>query len=81
MFISPIAISLVIIYLYKIELFRKICDKFGINSIEIEPSAWDFKFSNMKSEWVIVTSQNDKIVGGFMGNISCASSNEKDIYI
>lgn len=49
----------------------------------MEPSAWDFKFSSINSEWVIITLKNNQRVAGFMRNKSCASSsvNERDIYI
>lgn len=82
-FVSPVVISLVIIIINKKEVIRNIFSGFGINTIEPEPSAWDFKFSNMKSEWVIVTLKDDKIISGFMGSDSCASSNEnnRDLYI
>ena len=48
-----------------------------------EPSAWDFKFKNISSEWVIVTLKDDNIIAGFLGSDSYISQNEKerDIYI
>ena len=81
--ISPICISLIIICLKKYEILRRICKYFEINLIEPEPSAWDYKFSNMKSEWVIVTLTDNSVIAGFMGSLSCASSSrdERDLYI
>lgn len=81
--ISPITISLIIICINKYECLRKICEYFKINLIESEPSAWDYKFSNMEAEWIIVTLTDDSTVAGFMGSLSCASSsdNERDLYI
>ena len=56
---------------------------FDINLIELEPSAWDYKFSKIEAEWVIVTLTDDSVIAGFMGGLSFASSNEgeRDIYI
>lgn len=81
--ITPICISIIIICMKKHEILRKICKYFEINLIETEPSAWDYKFSNMESEWVIVTLTDDSVVAGFMGSLSCASSSrdERDLYI
>lgn len=81
--VSPFTISLIIICINKYDCIRKICDYFSINLIEPEPSAWDYKFSKMEAEWVIVTLIDDTIIAGFFGGLSCASSNEseRDIYI
>ena len=82
-FISPVTIALIILLINQKKLLEKFCQKLNIKLIEIEPSAWDFKFSNINSEWVIITLKNNERVAGFMGNSSCASSNiqERDIYI
>ncbi len=81
--VSPFIISLIIICINKYDLIRKICNYFGVNLIEPEPSAWDYKFSKMEAEWVIVTLTDNTVIAGFMGGLSCASSNEseRDIYI
>ena len=81
--VSPFTISLIIICLNKYDCIRKICNYFDINLIELEPSAWDYKFSKIEAEWVIVTLTDDSVIAGFMGGLSFASSNEgeRDIYI
>lgn len=83
LFVSPVAIGFLIIFINKKEVVRNIFSSFGFNAIEAEPSAWDFKFSNMDSQWVIVTLKDDKMVAGYMGSDSCASTNEndRDLYI
>ncbi|MEG2235741.1 MAG: hypothetical protein RR144_04820 [Clostridia bacterium] len=48
--LSPIIIALIVICINKYEVLRKICDYFEIKFIEPEPSAWDYKFSTMKTE-------------------------------
>lgn len=82
-FISPIAIALIIIFINKSKRIKNWFSKLDINIIEPEPCAWDFKFSNISSEWVIVTLKDNTTISGFMGSNSCASSNEndRDLYI
>lgn len=82
-FLSPVAIALIVIQIAQKDVIRKICIYFNLTSVDTEPSAWDFKFKNISSEWVIVTLKNDKIISGFLGSLSYISQNEKerDIYI
>lgn len=82
-FLSPVAIALIVIQIAQKDVIRKLCIYFNLTSVDTEPSAWDFKFKNISSEWVIVTLKNDKIISGFLGSLSYISQNEKerDIYI
>lgn len=82
-FLSPTVIALVIIFIAQKDVIKKICTHFNLASVDIEPSAWDFKFKNISSEWVIVTLKDDNIIAGFLGSDSYISQNEKerDIYI
>jgi len=82
-FVTPIVISGIVVFINKKDVIRKFLSKISINVIEAEPTAWDFKFANMEVEWVIVTLNNNKTVAGYMDDNSCASSNEndRDLYI
>lgn len=82
-FLSPVAIALIVIQIAQKDVIRKICIYFNLTSVDTEPSAWDFKFKNISSEWVIVTLKNDKTISGFLGSLSYISQNERerDIYI
>ena len=82
-FLSPTVIALVIIFIAQKDVIKKICTHFNLASVDTEPSAWDFKFKNICSEWVIVTLKDDNIIAGFLGSDSYISQNEKerDIYI
>ncbi len=82
-FLSPAAIALIVIQIAQKDIIRKVCIYFNLTSVDTDPSAWDFKFKNISSEWVIVTLKNDKIISGFLGSLSYISQNEKerDIYI
>lgn len=82
-FISPVVIALVIIVINEYEILRKICGCFKITSVDLEPSAWDFKFKDIKKEWVIITLSDKRTVAGFIGENSFVSSNskERDLYL
>lgn len=82
-FLSPIAIALIIILINKYEIIRKVCEYFNISPVDTEPSAWDFKFKQIKGEWVLITLSDKRMVAGFIGINSFISSNskERDLYI
>lgn len=82
-FLSPIAIALIVILFNQYEIIRKMCEYFNIRPVDTEPSAWDFKFKRIKSEWVLITLSNERTVAGFIGENSFISSNfrERDVYI
>lgn len=82
-FLSPIVMALIIILFNQYEISRKICEYFNIPSIDTEPSAWDFKFKQIKGEWVLITLSDKRTIAGFIGRNSFISSNskERDLYI
>ena len=47
------------------------------------PTAWDWKFSSMDSQWVLVTLKDDTRFAGYCGPDSFMSSDpiERDIYV
>lgn len=64
-FVTPIMISCILVFINKKEFIRKNLSKFNINVIETEPTAWDFKFAKIESEWVIVTLKGNRRVARF----------------
>lgn len=82
-FVSPVVIALAGILCDKKDIFGWLCRYFNLSSVDTDPSAWDYKFKNISSEWVIVTLKDDKTISGFLGTPSYISQNEKerDIYI
>ena len=54
-----------------------------IKTVHNMPTAWDWKFSNMEQQWVLVTLKNGTRFAGFCGDRSFISSipSEQDIYI
>lgn len=58
-------------------------NKIGVNTIHTTPTAWDYKFSNIKGySWIIVTTKDDKKFMGYFAQKSFASSEpiERDLY-
>ena len=82
-FLSPTIIAIIVILISQKDVIKKICIHFNLPSVDVEPSAWDFKFKDISSEWVIVTLKDGEIVPGYLGALSYISQNEKerDIYI
>lgn len=83
-FVSPVTITLIIIICDKYDLFRKLCEYLKITSVDTEPSAWDFKFKNLKEKWVLVTLSNKRVVRGHLGAekaFMSSNSKERDLYI
>jgi hypothetical protein len=64
--------------------FRKFFNVLGLNPIHYSPTAWDWQFGRMEyPHWVIVTLNDDSVVGGLFGTTSLAGSHpdSRDIYI
>lgn len=82
-FLSPIGMALVIILLKDKDISRRFCEYFELSFVDTDPSAWDYKFKNIKSEWVLLTLSDGKNIAGYIGENSFMSSNieERDLYI
>lgn len=82
-FISPIFFGIVSGKEKQYGLFANFLKFFGLNPKDISPTAWDFKFSNTTTEFVLVTLKDGEIIGGYLGENSLASSdfNERDIFL
>ena len=65
------------------EIIRKIADRLKINTFPSTPTAWDYFFSKQEPCFVIVTLLDGKILQGWYGGDSFASSSpeERDIYL
>ena len=82
-FLGPTVFGVVLGVLSKIGIIRGLMHKFGINPVHAMPTAWDWKFGNIKRQWVILTLKNDIKFAGYCGRKSFMSSepSERDIYI
>lgn len=62
---------------------RNLAMKLGFNPVHVMPTAWDWKFSGMPEQWVLVTLKNGTRFAGYCGLGSFISSdpNERDIYL
>ena len=65
------------------ELIYRALRWIGLNPIHRILTAWDWKFSDMSGEWVLVTLKDGTRIGGLCGRDSFISSNpdERDLYI
>jgi hypothetical protein len=65
------------------EIFRRFLQKIGINPIHAMPTAWDWKFGDMKHNLVILTLKDGTKFAGYCGKRSFMSSDptERDIYV
>ena len=64
-------------------LFRRFLQRFGLNTVHVIPTAWDWKFSTMPDQWVLVTLKDGTRFCGLCSERSFMSSDpaERDIYI
>lgn len=82
--IIPIVLGIVIGIVEQKGLDKKVLNKLGISIIHSTPTAWDYKFSNIKDySWIIVTTKDDKKFMGYFSTQSFASSEaeERDLYL
>ena len=65
------------------QLLRRALQWCRLNPVHIVPTAWDWKFGGMSSQWVLVTLKDGTRFAGFCGPESFMSSDptERDIYI
>lgn len=65
------------------DLLRRALRRIGLNPIHAIPTAWDWKFSRMTGEWVLVTLRNGTRFAGYCGPDSFVSSDpdNRDLYI
>ncbi len=64
-------------------LLRHLLQRCGLNPVHAMPTAWDWKFTGMVDQWVLVTLKDGDSFAGFCGDRSFMSSDpgERDIYI
>ncbi len=82
-FVGPAAFGLALGVDVQKNFLRKLIQRLGLNPVHVMPTAWDWKFGEMGSEWVLVTLKNGTQFAGLFGNQSFAASDpaERDIYI
>lgn len=64
-------------------LLYKALKKIRLNPIHPTPSAWDWTFSDLNEQYILVKLNNGSMFGGFLGADSFISSDpdERDLYI
>jgi hypothetical protein len=84
-FISPLAIGVLLGFFSQKEWIKKILNRLGLNTISSTTTSWDYRFSKLFNEsvWLKVILKDGTTVAGYSGNNSFASSisSERDLYI
>ncbi len=82
-FIGPAGFGLLLGVNIQKDLFRRALQWCGLYPVHVIPTAWDWKFSGMTDQWVLVTLKNGTRFAGFCGDDSFMSSDpaERDIYV
>lgn len=82
-FVGPTVFGLLLGVVIQTNLIYRLIQRCGLNPVHVMPTAWDWKFGSMDSQWVLVTLNDDTRFAGFCGPDSFMSSDptERDIYI
>ena len=82
-FAGPALLGLLLGVNVQKNLFRRFLQWCRLNPVHVMPTAWDWKFSGMTYQWVLVTLKDGTRFAGFCGPESFMSSDptERDIYI
>lgn len=82
-FIGPVIFGAALGLSSQTGILRLLLHKIGISPIHTMPTAWDWKFGNIKENLVIVTLKDDTRFAGYCGRKSFMSSDpaERDIYV
>ena len=83
LFLSPVLLGLLALWLAQREWARMAVSAFGFEIVRFVPTAWDFKFQQEIPAWIIVRLNDGSTVSGFFGNQSFAGDDpeERDLYI
>ena len=81
--ILPVIVGVITGVVSNRTLLYKSLKKVRLNPIHPTPSAWDWTFSDLNEQYVLVKLKNGAMFGGFLGADSFISSdpNERDMYI
>ena len=82
-FFGPATLGLLLGINAQKSLLRRLLQWCGLKPVHVMPTAWDWKFGGMTSQWVLVTLKNGTRFVGFCGPESFMSSDptERDIYV
>jgi hypothetical protein len=81
LFLSPVVGTLAFVKLTQTNAGRRARETFGIR--HPTPKAWDYFFGKGAACWVIATLKSGRVIGGYYGTESFASSfpHEEDLYL
>ncbi len=83
-FVSPILLGFLLVYLNERNVIGRIFRRVGLNPIHPIATSWDYKFRDTRGDrWVSVRMDDGSEVAGYFGSSSFASSEsaERDLYL
>ena len=83
-FLSPILLGLLLVYLNEQDVVGRVFRRVGLNPIHPVPTSWDYKFRNTRGDrWVSVRMVDGSEAAGYFGSNSFASNGtaERDLYL
>jgi hypothetical protein len=83
-FLSPVAIGLLLAFLQEKDIPRKWLQRWGLRPVHPIPTAWDYVFRKVEDcVWALVTLKDGRQVAGLFATQSFASSApaERDLYL
>ena len=82
-FVGPAILGLVLGINIQKNLFRRLLQRCGLHLVHAIPTAWEWKFSAMPPQWVLITLKDSTRFAGYCGPQSFISSDpaERDMYI
>ncbi len=69
-FVGPVALGLLLGINVQQDLVRRLLNRFGLYTVHAIPTAWDWKFSGMEEQWILVTLKDGTRLAGFYGSQS-----------
>lgn len=81
--VGPLAMGMLLGFLAQLNLFGRVVRHFGFTIRHPMPTAWDQKFSDYRTQFVIVTLKDGRTIAGWLGRDSVASSehNDRDLFV
>lgn len=82
-FVGPAVLGLLLGLNARHEIGRRLLRQFGLSTVHVMPTAWDWKFAKAVPQWMLVTLKDGTCFAGFYSGCSFASSDptERDLYI
>ncbi len=81
--IGPLAVGALLGFMAQSNVFGRATRRFGFTIRHPMPTAWDQKFSDFRTQFVIITLKDGRTIAGWLGEDSVASSetSDRDLFV